>query len=459
MKFIPHDYQKRAIALTVEKPNIGLLLEMGLGKTVITMTAIQELMYDCFEVSRVLIIAPKRVAEDTWTREHEKWDHLKDLRISKVLGTEQQRILALRTEADIYVIGRDNVKWLVETYQRRKKWPFDMIVVDELSSFKNPQAQRFRALRKVLPRTKRVVGLTGTPSPNGLMDLWAEIYLLDRGERLGGTIGAYRETYFRPGARNGYTTYKWEPIRGAQETIGKKISDICISMSAADYLQLPKRIDNVIPVKLSVSEMAAYKRMEEEQLLRIDDEDIAALNAAAVMGKLLQIANGSVYSVDGVPVKIHEAKLDALSEIVDTTDSPVLVFYSYKHDLSAIQGKIPEARTLETEKDIADWNAGKIKVLLAHPASVGYGLNLQDGGHTIVWYGLTWSLELYQQANARLHRQGQEKPVIIHHLIATGTVDEQVMRALQSKDVTQASLMRALKERREHGGAETQNRG
>lgn len=453
MKFIPHDYQKRAIALTVEKPNIGLLLEMGLGKTVITMTAIQELMYDYFDVSRVLIIAPKRVAEDTWTREHEKWDHLKDLRISKVLGTEQQRILALRTEADIYVIGRDNVKWLVETYQRRKKWPFDMIVVDELSSFKNPQAQRFRALRKVLPHTKRVVGLTGTPSPNGLMDLWAEIYLLDRGERLGGTIGAYREAYFRPGARNGYTTYKWEPIRGAQEIIEKKISDICISMSAADYLQLPKRIDNVIRVKLSTAEMAAYRRMEEEQLLRIDDEDIAALNAAAVMGKLLQIANGSVYSVDNVPVKIHEAKLDALSEIVDTTDSPVLVFYSYKHDLSAIQGKIPEARTLETEKDIADWNAGKIKVLLAHPASVGYGLNLQEGGHTIVWYGLTWSLELYQQANARLHRQGQEKPVIIHHLIATGTVDEQVMRALQSKDVTQASLMRALKERREHGGA------
>ena len=453
MKFIPHDYQKRAIALTVEKPNIGLLLEMGLGKTVITMTAIQELMYDCFEVSRVLIIAPKRVAEDTWTREHEKWDHLKGLRISKVLGTEQQRLSALAADADIYVIGRDNVKWLVETYQRRKKWPFDMIVVDELSSFKNPQAQRFRALRKVLPHTKRVVGLTGTPSPNGLMDLWAEIYLLDRGERLGGTIGAYRETYFRPGARSGYTTYKWEPIRGAQEVIEKKISDICISMSAADYLQLPKRIDNVIPVKLSTSEMAAYRRMEEEQLLRIDDEDIAALNAAAVMGKLLQIANGSVYSVDNVPVKIHEAKLDALSEIVDTTDSPVLVFYSYKHDLSAIRGKIPEARTLETEKDIADWNAGKIKVLLAHPASVGYGLNLQEGGHTIVWYGLTWSLELYQQANARLHRQGQEKPVIIHHLIATGTVDEQVMRALQSKDVTQASLMRALKERREHGGA------
>lgn len=453
MKFIPHDYQKRAIALTVEKPSIGLLLEMGLGKTVITMTAIQELMYDCFEVSSVLIIAPKRVAEDTWTREHEKWDHLKDLRISKVLGTEQQRLSALAADADIYVIGRDNVKWLVETYQRRKKWPFDMIVVDELSSFKNPQAQRFRALRKVLPHTKRVVGLTGTPSPNGLMDLWAEIYLLDRGERLGGTIGAYREAYFRPGARNGYTTYKWEPIRGAQETIEKKISDICISMSAADYLQLPKRIDNVIPVKLSTSEMAAYKRMEEEQLLQIDDEDIAALNAAAVMGKLLQIANGSVYSVDNVPVKIHEAKLEALSEIVDTTDSPVLVFYSYKHDLAAIQGKIPEARTLETEKDIADWNAGKIKVLLAHPASVGYGLNLQEGGHTIVWYGLTWSLELYQQANARLHRQGQEKPVIIHHLIATGTVDEQVMRALQSKDVTQASLMRALKERREHGGA------
>lgn len=413
------------------------------------MTAIQELMYDRFEVSRVLAIAPKRVAEDTWTREHAKWDHLKDLRISKVLGNEQQRIRALKAEADIYVIGRDNVIWLINYYQGlRKGWPFDMIVIDELSSFKNPQAKRFRALRKAMPFVNRVVGLTGTPSPNGLMDLWAEVYLLDRGERLGNTLGVYRERYFRPGARNGYVVYKWEPFRNAQKEIEEKISDICISMSAADYLKLPKRIDNVIPVQLSPEEMEAYKRMERDQLLQIEDDDIAALNAAAVMTKLLQIANGSVYNTDGKPVKIHEAKLEALAEIVDTTDSPVLVFYSYKHDLAAIQGKIKGARILENEKDIADWNAGRVQVLLAYPASVGYGLNLQEGGHVIVWYGLTWSLELYQQANARLYRQGQEKPVIIHHLIAEGTVDEEAMAALQNKDTSQAALLAALKERR-----------
>lgn len=449
MEFKAHDYQKRMIDLVIKKPRLGLFLSMGMGKTVITMTAIQELMYDRFEVSRVLAIAPKRVAEDTWTREHVKWDHLKDLRISKVLGNEQQRIWALKAEADIYVIGRDNVIWLINYYQGlRKGWPFDMIVIDELSSFKNPQAKRFRALRKAMPFVNRVVGLTGTPSPNGLMDLWAEVYLLDRGERLGNTLGAYRERYFRPGARNGYVVYKWEPFRNAQKEIEEKISDICISMSAADYLKLPKRIDNVIPVQLSPEEMEAYKRMERDQLLQIEDDDIAALNAAAVMTKLLQIANGSVYNTDGKPVKIHEAKLEALAEIVDTTDSPVLVFYSYKHDLAAIQGKIKGARILENEKDIADWNAGRVQVLLAYPASVGYGLNLQEGGHVIVWYGLTWSLELYQQANARLYRQGQEKPVIIHHLIAEGTVDEEAMAALQNKDTSQAALLAALKERR-----------
>ena len=423
MQYKPHDYQTRATQLVIDKPKIGLFLDMGLGKTVITMTAIQELMYDRFEISRVLVIAPKRVAEDTWTREHAKWDHLKDLRISKVLGNEQQRIRALRAEADIYVI-------------------------DELSSFKNPQAKRFRALKKAMPSVSRVVGLTGTPSPNGLMDLWAEVYLLDQGERLGLTLGSYRERYFRPGARNGYVVYKWEPFRNAQKEIEDKISDICISMSAADYLKLPKRIDNVIPVQLSPDEMEAYKRMERDQLLQIEDDDIAALNAAAVMTKLLQIANGSVYTNEGKVVKIHEAKLEALAEIVDTTDSPVLVFYSYKHDLAAIQGKIKGARILENEKDISDWNAGKVQVLLAHPASVGYGLNLQEGGHVIVWYGLTWSLELYQQANARLYRQGQEKPVIIHHLIAEGTADEEVMAALQNKDTSQAALLAALKERR-----------
>ena len=449
MKYEAHDYQKRATELVISTPKIGLFLDMGLGKTVITMTAIQDLMFDRFEVSRVLVIAPKRVAEDTWTREHAKWDHLKDLKISKVLGTAAQRRKALEAEADIYVIGRDNVVWLVEHLQKvHKGWPFDMVVIDELSSFKNPQAKRFRALRKAMPYVKRVVGLTGTPSPNGLMDLWAEVYLLDRGERLGSTLGAYRERYFRPGARNGYVVYKWDVLPGARKEIEAKISDICISMSAADYLKLPKRIDNVIPVQLSPAEMAAYKTMEAEQLLQIEDDDIAALNAAAVMTKLLQIANGSVYAVDGKVVQIHSAKLEALEEIIDTTDGPVLVFYSYKHDLAAIQGSIKGARVLNSTADIADWNAGKVQVLLAHPASVGYGLNLQEGGHVIVWYGLTWSLELYQQANARLYRQGQEKPVIIHHLIAEGTVDEEVMQALQHKDTSQAALLAALKERR-----------
>lgn len=446
MKYIPHDYQTRAKDFILEHPKAGMLLEMGLGKTVITLTAIDVLINELFEVDRVLVIAPKRVAEDTWTREHAKWDHLRHLRVSKVLGSPEQRRRALAVDADIYVIGRDNVVWLVE--QCRQDWPFGMVVIDELSSFKNPQAKRFRALKKVIPKASRVVGLTGTPSANGLMDLWAEIYLLDRGERLGRTLGAYREKYFRPGARNGYVVFKWEPLRGSREKIEAAISDICISMSADDYLTLPKRIDNLIPVKLSPQEMKQYKTMEAEQLLHIDDEDVVALNAAAVMTKLLQIANGSVYSHEGNVVRLHDAKLEALLEIIDTTDSPVLIFYSYKHDLAAIKAAIPGARTLDGPEDIAEWNAGRVQVLLAHPASVGYGLNLQEGGHVIVWYGLTWSLELYQQANARLYRQGQDKPVIIHHLIAEGTVDEQVMRALQEKDMSQAALMAALKERR-----------
>ena len=447
MQYTPHSYQQRATDLVVSKKSVGLFLDMGLGKTVITLTAVNELIYDRFEVSRVLVIAPKRVAEDTWTREHKKWDHLRELRISKVLGTAAQRLRALEQDADVYVIGRDNVVWLVDHYSKKKHWPFDMIVIDELSSFKNPQAKRFRALRKILGVTQRVVGLTGTPSPNGLMDLWAQVYLLDRGERLGRTIGAYREKYFRAGARNGYVVYKWEPLKGAKEQIEEKISDICVSMSAADYLTLPERIDNVIPVKLTDAEMELYKRMEQDQLLQIEDSDVVALNAAAVMTKLLQIANGSVYSMDGTVVNIHDAKLEALQEIIDTTDSPVLVFYSFKHDLDKILEAVSVARVLNGPEDIRDWNDGKVRVLLAHPASVGYGLNLQEGGHTIVWYGLTWSLELYQQANARLYRQGQEKPVIIHHLIAEGTVDEQAMAALQAKDTSQAALLAALKER------------
>lgn len=414
----------------------------------ITLTAIRDLIED-FAVTRVLVIAPKRVAEDTWSREADKWDHLKGLRVSKVIGTRQQRIQALNREADVYVIGRDCVQWLVQRYgtMQGKLWPFDMVVIDELSSFKNPQAKRFRALRSVLPYIERVVGLTGTPSPNGLMDLWAEIYLLDQGKRLGRTLGWYREKWFRPAVQNGYVVYKWAPLKGAEAEIRERISDICVSMSAADYLQLPDRIDREVPVRLSESEMQQYAQMEKEALLQVEDETVAALNAAAVMSKLLQISNGRIYTDQHEVVRIHDAKAEALAEIVDVTDEPVLVFYSFRHDMDAIREKIPDAKQLEGPEGIAAWNRGEIRVLLAHPASVGYGLNLQEGGHVIVWYGLTWSLELYQQANARLHRQGQEKPVIVHHLIAEGTVDEQVMKALKTKDTSQAALLAALKER------------
>ncbi len=444
MRYNPHGYQVKATERILHQKKVGLFLDMGLGKTVITLTAIKELIED-FAVWKVLVIAPKRVAEDTWSREHEKWDHLSELRISKVLGSPAQRMKALKTDADVYVIGRDNVKWLVELFG--KSWPFDMVVIDELSSFKNPSAQRFRALKKVMPLSDRVVGLTGTPSPNGLMDLWAEIYLLDRGERLGRTISEYREMYFRAGARNGYIVYRWEPYSYSQKDIERKISDICMSMSAEDYLELPERIDNEIRIRLSDKEQKLYDQMESDQLLRIDDEAVVALNAAAVMNKLLQMSNGCVYADGGDVVRIHERKLEALEEIIDTTGEPVLVFYSFKHDLEAIKKRIPEAGELKSSEDIARWNRGETRVLLCHPASVGYGLNLQDGGHVIVWYGLTWSLELYQQANARLFRQGQQKAVIIHHLITDGTVDEQVMKALKAKDTSQSALLEALKER------------
>lgn len=444
MRYNPHGYQVKATERILHQKKVGLFLDMGLGKTVITLTAIKELIED-FAVWKVLVIAPKRVAEDTWSREHEKWDHLSELRISKVLGSPAQRMKALKTDADVYVIGRDNVKWLVELFG--KSWPFDMVVIDELSSFKNPSAQRFRALKKVMPLSDRVVGLTGTPSPNGLMDLWAEIYLLDRGERLGRTVSEYRERYFRAGARNGYIVYRWEPYSYSQKEIERKISDICMSMSAEDYLELPERIDNEIRIRLSDKEQKLYDQMESDQLLRIEDEAVVALNAAAVMNKLLQMSNGCVYADGGDVVRIHERKLEALEEIIDTTGEPVLVFYSFKHDLEAIRKRIPEAGELKSSEDIARWNRGETRVLLCHPASVGYGLNLQDGGHVIVWYGLTWSLELYQQANARLFRQGQQKAVIIHHLITDGTVDEQVMKALKAKDTSQSALLEALKER------------
>lgn len=454
MKYEPHSYQKVAEEKIIELPAVGLFLDMGLGKTVITLTAINRLMYEMFAVQRVLVIAPKRVAEDTWSRESQKWDHLKHLKLSKILGSREQRLQALNTDADIYIINRENVAWLVEQCQAKRRWPFDMVVIDELSSFKSSKSQRFKALKKVTPLIKRIVGLTGTPTPNGLLDLWPQIYLLDRGMRLGKTVTGYRERYFYPGMRNGYTVFNWTLKEGAERAIQEKIKDICISMSAEDYLTLPERMNNIIEVKLSDAEMKLYRTMEKEQILTLNEADIVALSAATVAGKLLQMANGAVYDQMKGHRGIHERKLDALEEILDTTDEPVLVFYNFQHDYERLAERFKKLkpRTLQNAEDIRDWNEGRIKLLLAHPASVGHGLNIQDGGHIIIWFGLTWSLELYQQANARLYRQGQKRNVIIHHLVAQGTIDEQVMSALEKKDTSQKALLEAVKSRkREYG--------
>ena len=451
MEFRPHDYQKRAISFILEHEACGLFLEMGLGKTVITLTAVDILMNDRFEVSRVLVIAPLRVAEDTWSRESEKWDHLQHLRISKILGSAAERSRALEAEADVYVINRENVVWLVDYLAAlKRKWPFDMVVIDELSSFKSNQSKRFKALKKVRPLIDRIVGLTGTPAANSLMDLWAEVYLLDRGQRLGQTIGSYRDAYFRAGWGNGMIVYKWEARPGAMKAITGKIADITMSMKAEDYIELPDRIDNMISVKLSDKEMAKYKDMEQQSLLELDDDSkIIALDAAAVMSKLLQMANGFIYTEDHEAIHLHDAKLEALEEIIEAADGPVLVYYNFKADKEKLLEKFKNAEVLEDDRTISRWNQGKIKILLAHPASVAYGLNLQEGGHIIVWYGVPWSLELYQQANARLHRQGQQKPVMIYHLLAKGTADEQVIKKLEAKDVTQSALIEVLKDRRD----------
>jgi hypothetical protein len=450
LKFVPHDYQRRAIDKILTTPACGLFLEMGLGKTVISLTAAQRLIYEDYAVSRVLVIAPLKVAEDTWSRESAKWDHLRGLRIAKVLGTARQRLAAAESDADIYVINRENVVWLAGQFPARR-WRWDMVIIDELSSFKSCQAARFKALRRVRPYMARVVGLTGTPNPNGYMDLWAEVFLLDQGERLERTIGRYRQLYFRPGKGNGYVVYDWRLLPGADQAIQARIADITVSMRAEDYLELPERMDNPVTVALPPEARATYKRLERERLLELDDVEITAANAAAVMGKLLQLSGGAVYDDVGGYVAFHDEKIKALREIIDTAGGPVLVFYGFRHErarlLEALEGLKP--RELRTEADITEWNDGKIPVLLAHPASVGYGLNLQAGGHVIVWYSLPWSLELYQQANARLYRQGQQSAVIVHHLIAEGTADEQVMRSLRDKSTGQAALMAALAERRE----------
>lgn len=448
MLFKPHAYQTYAINHVMENKASGLLLDMGLGKTIATLTAITDLLHDSFEVYKVLVIAPKRVAEDTWSRETEKWEHTKYLKVSKVLGPVKDRLAALDAKADIYVINRENCDWLVQHYG--KDWPFDMVVIDELSSFKSPAAKRFKQLRKVRPLIDRIVGLTGTPAPNSLIDLWPQLYLLDRGERLGKTLTSYRNEYFNPGRRDPskFIVYSWEPKTGAEDIIHEKIGDICISMKAKDYLDLPERIDNVIAVQLDEKEKAVYKRLERDKILEFEEQDVIANSAAGLMGKLLQLSNGEVYDDEGNTVHIHDRKLDALEDIVEAAQGqPILLFYSFKHDRDRIRKRFSQAEELDRPDSIERWNRGEIPILIAHPASAGHGLNLQDGGHIIVWFGLTWSLELYQQANARLDRQGQKNSVIIHHLLVEDSVDEQVLRVLQGKEEGQDALLKAVKAR------------
>lgn len=443
MKFVPHPYQEYAITRILDTPHIGLFLDMGLGKTVSALTAVDRLINDRFEVRRVLVIAPLRVAKLTWAAEVDKWDHL-SLKVSKVLGNESKRLQALAENADIYVINRENVPWLVDLY-KGKRWPFDMVIIDESSSFKNPRSLRFRALRKVLPQIKRMVLLTGTPSPRSLMDLWPQLYLLDRGERLGRTLTAYRSAYFRPGKSNGFTIYEWLPNKDAEEKIYKAIGDICVSMSAADWLDIPEKMDNIIEVELPLKARKIYDTLKRDYAITIQQDDITAVNAAVLTGKLLQVANGALYHDDKTYTEIHKAKIDALKELAESATTPVIVFYWLKSDLERLKREFPNARTLEDEKDLTDWNNGKIDMLLLHPSSAGHGLNLQAGGHTIIWFGLTWSLELYQQANARLHRQGQKSSVIVHHILAKDTMDERVLKALQEKRMGQDSLLAAVR--------------
>jgi len=447
MEFIPHKYQKMAIQKVIDTPRVGLFLDMGLGKTVITLTAIDQLMYWDFEIEKVLVIAPLRVAEDTWSRECQKWEHLKHIKIVKVLGKESQREKAICKKGDIYIINRENIVWLVEYLKQiGKKWFFDMTVIDELSSFKSPKSQRFKALKKYIMLSKRVVGLTGTPAPNGFMDLWSQLYLIDGGERLGKTLTYYREKYFMPNQRNATTIFNYTVKKGAENAIKQQISDICMSMQANDWLDLPQRMDLLQAVQFSELERKRYEKFEKDSYLQFLNEEITANSAAALTNKLLQYCNGAVYTQDGGRVEVNRKKLERLEEIVDTANGqPILCFYNFRFDCDSIIKKFPFAVKLEGENDIKNWNDGNIPLLLVHPKSAGHGLNLQQGGNIIVWFGLNWSLELYQQANARLHRQGQQKAVIIHHLIVEGTIEERVFQSLQKKENVQEGLLQALK--------------
>ncbi len=447
MEFIPHKYQKMAIQKVIDTPRVGLFLDMGLGKTVITLTAIDQLMYWDFEIEKVLVIAPLRVAEDTWSRECQKWEHLKHIKIVKVLGKESQREKAICKKGDIYIINRENIVWLVQYLKQiGKKWFFDMTVIDELSSFKSPKSQRFKALKKYIMLSKRVVGLTGTPAPNGFMDLWSQLYLIDGGERLGKTLTYYREKYFMPNQRNATTIFNYTVKKGAENAIKQQISDICMSMQANDWLDLPQRMDLLQLVQFSELERKRYENFEKDSYLQFLNEEITANSAAALTNKLLQYCNGAVYTQDGGRVEVNRKKLERLEEIVDTANGqPILCFYNFRFDCDSIIKKFPFAVKLEGENDIKNWNDGNIPLLLVHPKSAGHGLNLQQGGNIIVWFGLNWSLELYQQANARLHRQGQQKTVIIHHLIVENSIEQRVFQSLQKKENVQEGLLQALK--------------
>ena len=452
MIFKPHAYQQHCIDRIIETEKIGLFLDMGLGKTVTTLTAIKDLKYNRFLVRKVLVIAPKKVAEGTWTKEKDKWDHTKMLRVSPVLGSQAKRIRALNTPADIYIINRENVCWLVDYY--KQEWPFDMVVIDESSSFKSHNAKRFKALASMRTHINRMVELTGTPSPNGLEDLWSQIFLLDGGERLGKRFTQFRERYFDPGDRGQNVIYNYKAKPGTEQSILEKISDICISMKAEDYLQLPDINFHQIPVVLDSRAEKAYKELERKMVLAIpeDEEEISVTSAAALSNKLLQLANGAIYDEDHEVHEVHSCKIEAFMELIESLQGkPTLVFYNFQHDkeriLKALEKTKLKVRELKTVQDEDDWNLRKIDILLTHPASSAYGLNLQQGGNHVVWFGLTWNYELYTQANKRLHRQGQEQKVIIHHLICSGTRDEDVMQALERKENVQNWVLESLKAR------------
>lgn len=444
MKYVPHDYQSYAAEYIKAHPACAVLLDMGLGKTSITLTALLDLLFDSFESHKVLAIAPLRVARDTWPAEIEKWDHLKMLTYSVSVGSEKDRKAALTRPADIHIINRENVQWLIE--QSGIPFDFDTVVIDELSSFKNHQSKRFQALMKVRPKVKRIIGLTGTPSSNGLMDLWAEFKLLDMGQRLGRFITQYRNDYFLPDKRNGQIIYSYKPMPYAEDAIYRKISDVTISMKSTDHLKMPELISSKYEVRLSEEERVRYEELKSQLVLQLPEGEVTAANAASLTGKLVQLANGAIYSDDGDTVEFHNRKLDALEDIIEAANGkPLLVAYWFKHDLERIKQRF-DIREIKSSKDITDWNSGKIPVAVIHPASAGHGLNLQAGGSTLIWFGLTWSLELYQQTNARLWRQGQTAgTVVIQHIITKGTIDERILKALSMKELTQNSLIDAVK--------------